>query len=229
RPKTLIELTHIQELSRPAVERDAIRVGAAVRQAQLMNMFELVNVQPLLAKILPWVGHAQTRSRGTVCGSVAHADPSAEIPLVLLALKGNIELSSQNEQRSVPADAFFTGLMSTARNDDELIEAIEVPCRAPGYGYAFREFARRPCDFAIVACAAVVHQGGGRLAIGGVADCPTVRDFASIDGEALVDALDTFAGDLDARDDLHATADYRRNLVRRLGRATIEEARRCRA
>jgi 2-furoyl-CoA dehydrogenase FAD binding subunit len=172
---------------------------------------------------------SKSRSRGTVCGSVAHADPNAEIPLALLALKGSIELSSQKEQRSVPADAFSTGPMSTARNDDELIEAIDVPCRAPGHGYAFREFARRPCDFAIVACAAVVHKGGVRLAIGGVADCPTVRDFASVDGEALDDALNTFAGGLDARDDLHASADYRRNLVQRLGRATIEEARRCRA
>jgi 2-furoyl-CoA dehydrogenase FAD binding subunit len=229
RPNVLIDIMRLPSLAKIEVKGDNIRIGAGVRQAALLAWPELHERQPLLAAALPWVGHAQTRSRGTVCGSVAHADPSAEIPLALLALKGNIELSSKKERRSVPADAFFTGLMSTARNDDELIEAIEVPSRAPGHGYAFREFSRRPCDFAIVACAAVIHQGGVRLAIGGVADCPTVRDFASIDGEALDDALNTFAGDLDARDDLHATADYRRNLVRRLGRATIEEARRCRA
>ena len=185
--------------------------------------------QPLLAAALPWVGHAQTRSRGTVCGSIAHADPSAEIPLALLALKGTIELSSQKKLRRVPAEEFFTGLMSTARSDDELIEAVEVPCRTAGHGYAFREFARRHGDFAIVACAAVARKDGVRLAIGGVADCPTARDFPDIDGDALDDALDEFANELDARDDLHATADYRRALVRRIGRATIEEARRCRA
>jgi 2-furoyl-CoA dehydrogenase FAD binding subunit len=178
---------------------------------------------------LPWVGHAQTRSRGTVCGSVAHADPSAEIPLVLLALKGAIHLSSRQKQRRVPAVDFFTGIMSTARNDDELIEGIEAPCRTPGHGYAFREFGRRHGDFAIVACAAVAQADGVRLAIGGVADCPTVRDYPDLTGTALDDALDGFAWELDARDDLHATGSFRRNLVRQLGRAVIEEARRCRA
>jgi 2-furoyl-CoA dehydrogenase FAD binding subunit len=229
RPSVLIDIMHLPELAKIEVRGDNIRIGAGVRQAALLAWPELRERQPLLATALPWVGHAQTRSRGTVCGSVAHADPSAEIPLVLLALKGSIELSSQKEQRRVRADAFFTGLMSTTRNDDELIEAIEVPCRSPGHGYAFREFARRQSDFAIVACAAVAYKDGVRLAIGGVADCPTAEDFPAIDGEALDAALDTFASDLDARDDLHATANYRRNLVRRLGRATIEEARRCRA
>lgn len=229
RPSVLIDIMHLPELAKIEVRGDNIRIGAGVRQAALLAWPELRERQPLLAAALPWVGHAQTRSRGTVCGSVAHADPSAEIPLVLLALRGGIELSSQKEQRRVRADAFFTGLMSTTRNDDELIEAIEVPCRSPGHGYAFREFARRQSDFAIVACAAVAHKDGVRLAIGGVADCPAAEDFPAIDGEALDDALDKFASDLDARDDLHATADYRRNLVRRLGRATIEEARRCRA
>jgi 2-furoyl-CoA dehydrogenase FAD binding subunit len=119
--------------------------------------------------------------------------------------------------------------MSTARNDDELIEAVEVPCCAPGHGYAFREFGRRHGDFAIVACAAVSHADGVRLAIGGVADCPVVRDYPDLAGTAIDDALDAFAGELGARDDLHATESFRRNLVRKLGRATIEEARRCRA
>jgi 2-furoyl-CoA dehydrogenase FAD binding subunit len=178
---------------------------------------------------LPWVGHAQTRSRGTVCGSVAHADPSAEIPLALLALKGAIHLSSRQRQRRVPAADFFTGMMSTARNDDELIEAVEVPCRTPGHGYAFHEFGRRHGDFAVVACAAVAHADGVRLAIGGVADCPAVRDYPDLTDTALDDALEGFSWELDARDDLHATESFRRNLVRQLGRAAIEEARRCRA
>jgi 2-furoyl-CoA dehydrogenase FAD binding subunit len=118
--------------------------------------------------------------------------------------------------------------MSTARNDDELIEAVHFPRRQSGNGYAFAEFARRHGDFAIVACAAIVGQETIRLAVGGVADRPTARDFAALDGDALNDALAGFARDLDARTDLHATADYRRTLVRRLGRATIERARQCR-
>ena len=229
RPAVLVDIMHLSELTKIVVKGNAIRVGAGVRQAVLLAWPELAERQPLLAAALPWVGHAQTRSRGTVCGSVAHADPSAEIPLSLLALKGGVELSSQRERRRVPAEEFFTGLLSTARSENELIEAIDIPCRAADHGYAFREFARRHGDFAIVACAAIARAGGVRLAIGGVADVPTARDFPDIGGDALDDALDEFAGELEPRDDLHATADYRRALVRRLGRATIEEARRCRA
>ena len=229
RPTVLIDIMHLPDLAKIEVKDDAVRVGAGVRQAALLAWPELAERQPLLAAALPWVGHAQTRSRGTVCGSIAHADPSAEIPLTLLALKGVVELSSHRNRRRVAAEEFFKGLMSTARKDDELIEAVEIPCSNAGDGYAFREFARRHGDFAIVACAAVARKNGVRLAIGGVTDCPTARDFPDIEGDALDDALDRFASDLDAHDDLHATADYRRALVRRLGRATIEEARRCRA
>jgi 2-furoyl-CoA dehydrogenase FAD binding subunit len=119
--------------------------------------------------------------------------------------------------------------MSTERADNELIEAAVVPKRKTGHGYAFQEFGRRHGDFAIVACAAVVTDKTTRLAVGGVADRPTLRQFDNLDGSALDDALDAFAWELDARDDLHATARYRRELVRRMGRSTIEEARRCRA
>ena len=228
RPAVLIDIMHLSELAKIEVRGNSIRVGAGVRQAELLAWPELAERQPLLADALPWVGHAQTRSRGTLCGSAAHADPSAEIPLALLALKGSVELSSQRERRRVAAEDFFTGLLSTARNDNELIEAIDIPCRAAGHGYAFREFARRHGDFAIVACAAIARTDGVRLAIGGAADVPTAREFPDLDNDALDDALDEFAADLEPRDDLHATADYRRALVRRLGRATIEEARRCR-
>jgi 2-furoyl-CoA dehydrogenase FAD binding subunit len=123
---------------------------------------------------------------------------------------------------------FFTDTMSTARSDDEFIEAIVIPKRRPGHGYAFAEYGRRHGDFAIVACAAVCSRDRIRLAIGGVADRPMARNFPLLEGEALDDALDTLAWELDARDDMHATARYRRDLVRRMGRATIDEALRCR-
>jgi len=207
------------------IEDDAIRVGASVRQAELLAWPELSRHQPLLAQALPWIGHWQTRARGTVCGSIALADPSAELPLVLAVLGGEIALSSKNGRRTLPADDFFTGLMSTERRDDELVEAVSFPCRRPGEGFAFREFARRHGDFAIVACAAVAREDTVRLAVGGVADRPVVREFDDPSEEALA----AFAGEFDARDDLHATAVYRRNLVRRLGRITIDEALRCRA
>ncbi|MFL5106188.1 MAG: FAD binding domain-containing protein [Xanthobacteraceae bacterium] len=229
RPKVVIDIMRLPELSGIVIERGSIRVGAAATQAALLALPGLAERQPLLAQALPFVGHAQTRSRGTVCGSIAHADPSAEIPLVLVALRGEIELSTARQRRRVAAEEFFTGLMSTTRADDELIEAVAIPTRRPGQGCAFREFGRRHGDFAIVACAAVADADGMRLAVGGVADRPVARDFGTIDGPALEQALNVFAWELEARDDLHATARYRRELVRRLGRETIEKARRCRA
>ena len=225
RPEVVVDIMHVAELGGIAIEDGAIRVGATVRQAELLAWPELPKRQPLLAQALPWIGHWQTRVRGTVCGSVALADPSAELPLCLLALGGEITLSSKSARRTVKADAFFTGLMSTARNDDELIESVSFACKRPGEGFAFREFARRHGDFAIVACAAVATEKGGRLAVGGVADRPVMREF----DDASDEALRNFASELDARGDLHATADYRRMLVRELGRETIAEARKCRA
>jgi len=229
RPKVVVDIMRLPGLADIRIDGNDIRVGCGVRQAQLMAWPDLHKRQPLLAAALPWVGHAQTRSRGTVCGSVAQADPSAEIPLVLVALGGSVELSSRRKRRTLAAADFFTGAMSTARQDDELIEAVRFPILQPGAGTAFLEFGRRHGDFAIVACAAIADGQGTRLAIGGVADRATVRDFAALEGKALDEALDLFAWELEARDDLHATATYRRELVRRMGRATIEEARRCRA
>jgi 2-furoyl-CoA dehydrogenase FAD binding subunit len=229
RPRVVLDIMRIPALDAIAREGDAIRIGAAVRQAKLAAWPELAAAQPLMVRALPFVGHAQTRSRGTVCGSIAHADPSAEIPLVLLALAGEIVLSSRRGSRRLAAADFFTGLMSTAREDDELIEAVIVPRRRPGDGYAFREFARRHGDFAIVACGAIANERAARLVIGGVADRPVAFDGLPLDGAALAEALDHIAGELDAREDLHATPEYRRELVRRLGRATIAEARQCRA
>jgi 2-furoyl-CoA dehydrogenase FAD binding subunit len=225
RPNVVVDIMHVDELGGISLENNCIRVGATVRQAELLAWPDLAKHQPLLSDALPWVGHWQTRARGTVCGSVALADPSAELPLVLAALGGNIVLSSKAGRRSVKAADFFSGIMSTARNDDELIESVSFPCRQQGEGFAFREFARRHGDFAIVACAAVATEKTVRFAVGGVADRPIVRDFDDVSDDALA----AFADELEARDDLHATADYRRDLVRKLGAQTIAEAQACRA
>ena len=198
-----------------------IRVGAAVRQDSLLAWPDLARTLPLVALALPWTGHAQTRSRGTICGSIAHADPSAELPLVLQALGGEVHLRSASRRRRVAAKDFFAGMMATARADDELIEAVAFPISRQRC--AFREVARRHGDFAIVACAAVKTPEGVRLAIGGVADMPVARDFPPLGGSALDDALNGFAYELDARDDVHATARYRRDLVRMIGRDLVQE------
>ncbi|MGX1308084.1 2-furoyl-CoA dehydrogenase FAD binding subunit [Amorphus suaedae] len=229
RPSLLVDIMGLDELARIEVARDRVRIGAGVRQAALLSWDGLGEHLPLAKAALPWVGHAQTRSRGTVCGSIAHADPSAEIPLVLCALQGDITLRARSRTRTVQAVDFFVGMMATDLRAGEMIESVSLPTRAPGSGCAFREIGRRHGDFAIVACAAVVDAHGARLAVGGVADVPVVRDLPLPDGGDLDDALNEFAWSLQARDDLHASARYRRELVRRLGRETIEEAVRCRA
>jgi 2-furoyl-CoA dehydrogenase FAD binding subunit len=229
RPSVVIDIMRLPGLDRIDHTEGTIQIGAAVRQRAVESYADLVSQQPLLAAALPWVGHAQTRNRGTVCGSVAHADPSAELPLVLIALGGEIELRSRRQSRRVAAEDFFTGIMSTNCGADEMIEAVRFPTARAGAGYAFREIGRRHGDFAIVACAAVVDGHAARLAIGGVADRPMARDLPLPGDTALEDALDAFAWELDARDDLHATAEYRRQLVRRLGQQTLQKASQCRA
>jgi len=228
RPGVLVDVMHVAEWQRITDTGSALRIGAAVRQVTVERHAGLAARVPLLAAALPWLGHTQTRSRGTLCGSVAHADPSAELPLVLVALGGSVHLRSRRRAREVAAEAFFVGMMQTARGDDEVIEAISFPTARPGAGYAFQEVARRHGDFAIVGCAAVADASGIRLAISGVADHPTALNLP-MDSAGWDDALDVFAWSLEARDDLHATARYRRDLVRRLGRAVCQEAQQCRA
>ena len=221
KPKMLIDIMRLQDLVRIERKGNTITIGAGVRQAALLAWPDLRASLPLVALALPWTGHVQTRSRGTVCGSIAHADPSAELPLVLQALGGEVHLRNAKKRRRVAAKEFFAGMMATTRADDELIEAVSLPVTAKRC--AFREVARRHGDFAIVACAAVATDTGVRLAVGGVADMPATRDFPRLEGDALDDALNAFAWELDARDDVHATARYRRDLVRMIGRDLVRE------
>jgi 2-furoyl-CoA dehydrogenase FAD binding subunit len=221
RPKTLIDIMRLPELARIERENGNVTVGAGVRQAALLAWPELGDALALVALALPWTGHIQTRSRGTVCGSIAHADPSAELPLVLCALGGAVHLRSAKWRRRVSAKDFFAGMMATNRADDELIEAVSFP--ADQRRCAFREVARRHGDFAIVACAAVATQKGARLAVGGVADMPATREFPRLERSALDDALNSFSYELGARDDVHASARYRRDLVRLIGADLIRE------
>jgi 2-furoyl-CoA dehydrogenase FAD binding subunit len=228
RPKVLVDIMRIGALDRIDEVRGEIVIGAGVRQATLLGWDKLAEKLPLVALALPWTGHVQTRSRGTICGSIAHADPSAELPLSLIALGGEVHLRSARKRRRVKAADYITGMMSTARRDDEMIEAVSFPI-APGRGYGFREVARRHGDFAVVACVAAVDGNGIRFAVGGVADKPEARDWPRLESGALDDALNAFAYQLEARDDVHATARYRRELVRRVGRVVIEEAVQCHA
>lgn len=228
-PRIIVDVSAIADLRKIDVRDGHLAVGASVTQSDLMASPGLAARSPLLAGALPWVGHFQTRNRGTVCGSVAHADPSAEIPLCLVALEGEVVLRSARRRRTVAAETFFVGPLTTLRSPDEMIESVRFRLRKPGAGYAFREVAMRHGDYAITACAAVVDAERIRLAVGGVGDRPVAKNWPILKDDALDDALNAFAWELGGDDDQHATARYRRDLVRRVGRLVIEEARSCQA
>lgn len=224
-PALLVDISRSASLARIEVHDGQLEVGAAATQAALEWRPTLAQELPLLPLVFPHISHFQIRNRGTVCGSVAHADPSAELPLCLLALKGSVVLRRGKRLRVLPAEQFFTGMLSTARTADELVQAVRFPLAQPGQGFGFREFSRRHGDFAICAVAAVADSAGLRVAVGGVADRPIARDWPLLEGSALDDALNELAWELDARDDAHMSGAARRHLVRRLGRQAIEEAR----
>lgn len=227
-PKVLIDISAIEALSYVRLERAHIEVGASATQARLMAWPQLAAASPLIAKALPHVGHFQTRSRGTVCGSIAHSDPSSELPLCLATLGGSVILRSKAGSRELAASEFQLGLMLTARRPDEMVAAVRIPVREPGAGYSFQEMAERHGDLAVCAVAAKVTERSIRMGVGGVADKPAVREWDRLPDSGLGEALNEFAWDLEGSDDIHGTAMYRRQLVRRLGRRAILEARECR-
>lgn len=222
-PEVLIDISGLPALSRIEEKSGMIEVGAAVTQDQFLRWPDLAK-QPLLGLMLPWIGHYQTRQRGTVCGSIAHGDPSSELPLALALLEGEVVLASRRGRRTLAAKAFQTGMMQTAMAEDEMITAARFPVAARASTAAFTEVGPRPGDFAIVALAAVADGDGVSIGIGGVADTPRVHRLPWLDGTALADVLNEIAWGLGAGSDVHATARYRRTLVRNLAAKVIGEA-----
>lgn len=220
-PRVLIDISRIEALSSIRISGKAMTVGAAVTQAAAERVVQDNSNIPLLAQAFPHLGHFQTRNRGTVCGSIAHADPSAELPLCLATLGGSVNLRSRRRARTVPASEFFEGVLTTARNSDELIESVQFPMAGQQTRYGFLEVSMRHGDFAIVALAAAVSDQEVTLGVGGVADRPWIETLPRAAGSDLDSALEDLVWKLGARDDQHASARYRRHLVRNLGRKLI--------
>jgi 2-furoyl-CoA dehydrogenase FAD binding subunit len=226
-PRMLVDISRTEELGTVRVDREAgfMEVGAAATQGSVEWRPTLHDEVPLLALAFPHISHFQIRNRGTVCGSIAHADPSAELPLVLTALGGSVRLRSQKKTRELAAADFFQGMLMTAREPDELVQAVRFPLKQPGERFGFTECSARHGDFAIVACAAVVTDSAIRLAVGGVADQPTLETWPRLRGDDLRGALNDLSWKLGAQDSAHISATYRRHLVRQLGWRAIEEAK----
>jgi CO/xanthine dehydrogenase FAD-binding subunit len=235
RPAVVVDLNRVDGLGEIGVEGNELAIGATVRQADAMRHVDIRERVPLLSAALRFVGHYQTRNRGTLGGSVAHADPSAEIPLALVTLGGQIELRSRKAQRMVDACNFFHGVLTTDRRFDEMIVGLRWPMMPELTGYAFEEVSPRPGDFAIaaVACAATVDSTGRiealRLGLGGIEDRPILVDASDAIGHAADDGVagvvaEQAAASADPIEDMSADADYRKALVRTLAATAIVKA-----
>lgn len=230
RPSLLVDLNRVAGLDEVRAENGSVRVGATVRQAALRGI-------PLVEEALPHLGHHVTRNRGTVGGSIANADPSAEIPLVAVTLGAEILLATPDGPASTRSDDFFIGPMLTTIGQGECVRAIRFPVWPhKRIGTGFFEISARKSDFAFVAATAqVALDEEGRcldvaLGVGGVGDRPLRLDVSSLNGTMLdpasiSEAVNAASGDLDAMSDLHASAAYRRRVAVTLGIRALEQAR----
>jgi 2-furoyl-CoA dehydrogenase FAD binding subunit len=234
RPAAVLDIKRVPGLDAVSINGE-VRTGATLRQAAALGDPELMRAVPLLARALPHVGHFQTRNRGTLGGSVAHADPSSEIPLALVTLAGSVELQSSRGTRRVAAREFFLDVLTTARAPDELLTALVWPRHRDGAGWAFVEIAQRHGDFAIVACAAeavltpqgsLAHLGFG---LGGVESRPIAIETAPFlgkraDAQLAAEIAAAAAQQVKPMSDYKATPEYRLALVNALGARVLAEA-----
>lgn len=243
RPSVLVDIGRIRELANWSDQNREVTIGAMIRQRQLETDLRLRAAVPLLALAIHNVGHAATRSRGTVVGSLCHADPAAELPVCAVAMDAHLVLHSTRGERIVSADEFFTGIFSTAVDDDELVTAVSIPRLSSEDAFAFEELARRHGDFAMASAACVLKfddKGNvlqARIVFGGVGDHP-IRGLV---GEQIligtkpheaeiVAAAEAATDGLSPYDDIHATSDYRKAvsvvLAERVLRRALESRQR---
>jgi len=240
RPAVLVDINGIDELSGVSAADGWVAIGAMTRDYVAEESETVADAVPLLAAALPLIGHEAIRSRGTVGGSLAHADPAAELPAIARALDAEFVVRGQSGERVVPAAEWFEGYLTTSRRPDELLVEVRFPAAGRGTGISFQEVGRRHGDFAIVGLAASLTLSGGaisdaRLAFAGVSDVPAratsaedllvgERPSAELFDEAARRATD----DIDPPADLHGSSEYRKKvaaaLVRRGLRAAADNA-----
>ncbi len=219
-PAVLIDITRIPGLSGISVDGDEVVIGATTRHCELAESALLRAEAPILSYAAAQVGDPQIRHRGTIGGSLAHSDPSADLPMTLLALGGSVELTGPSGTRTVSADDFFTGPFETVLGEDELLTAVRVP-RGGSVPWGYQKFTRRANDWAIVGVAAY----GGRVALASMGGTPlraTATEQALRDGAAVAAAADLAAEGTSPGYDMHADAEYREHLARVLTRRALE-------
>ena len=236
RPAVLIDINGIAELSGVSAADGWVAIGAMTREYVAEKSGTVAGAVPLLAAALPLIGHEAIRNRGTVGGSLAHADPAAELPAVARALDAEFVVCGPAGERVVPAAEWFEGYLTTSRFPDELLTQVRFPAAGRGTGISFQEVARRHGDFAIVGLAASLTLSDGtisdaRLAFAGMSDVP-VRASGAEDllagerpsAELFDEAARRATGDLDPPADLHGSSDYRKKVAAALVRRGLQAA-----
>ena len=236
-PASLIDINSLEDLNYIKKEDDVIKIGALTRQSVVENSEVVRKYCGLLCEAIPFIGHIQTRNRGTIGGSIVHADPSAELPLALLALNGILQVSSADEVRSVEAEDFFITYLTTDLMQNEILTEIQIPIVYGKHGYSFTEIARRHGDFGLVAAACVLTINNDdeietlRLTLGGVEAVPLLIEDVEellqgkIVSETLLEqVIEKVADAIDPESDLHASAEYRSHLAQVLTKRVINDA-----
>ena len=235
RPAHLVDLNGVRDLSYLRVENGELRIGATTRQRQLERSSDVANGWPLLREATGYIGHMQIRNRGTVGGSLAHAFPSAELPMAMVTLGASLVLSGKARQRTVSAEDFFLSTMTTVLEPGELLTEIRVPMLPANTGWSYQEVSRRHGDFALAGSAALIRLDPNgnidhaRLTVTGVTPIQVMTAEEIVTGqkpsEALFrDAVVKAMEGLEQDSDIHASAEYRRSACAALGERTLREA-----
>lgn len=243
-PSILVDLNNISDLFgiRPSEDGAAemhggLRIGAMTRQRMVERNPFVSQLAPLVAEAMPYIAHPQIRNRGTFGGSLAHADPAAELPALAVALDAQMRAQSNRGERLIPASEFFLGIFTTALEPEEMLVEVLIPPLPVRTGTAFEEVARRHGDYALAGAAAVVTLGQdgkvveSKLVFFSIGDGPVVAASASnvLRGQvpsedAIHAAAEAIDGEIDPPTDIHATAAYRRHLAKVLARKTLTRA-----
>lgn len=235
RPAQLVDLNRLGELDYLMVDNGQLRIGAMTRQRALERSKIVAESWPLLQEAARYIGHVQIRNRGTVGGSLVHAYPSAELPVVMTALDATLVLRSEKSERLVRAEEFFVDVMTTVLQPDELLVEIRVPRTDQGNGWSFQEISRRHGDFALMGVAAIItpdasgNVGGARLVFTGATPARSRKAEALLIGkpahrDLFMEAARVAAAALDPETDIHATAQYRKEVAAVLGCRALEQA-----